>query len=160
MHSMTRTLSVLTLVPALLLGASTSLLAQEDEAEMQQEATEAGHDADIEAATEAALSWLELVDAGDYGASWEATPGVVQNAVTQEQWSSSIGQARSQIDPVGERTRTDARYTTDIPGAPEGEYVLLRFSTEASGDRTVTETVVPMKQEDGSWKVSGYFVQP
>ena len=160
MHSTTRTLSMLTLVPVFLLGASTSLLAQEDAGEMQEEAAQAEHEADIEAAAESAASWLQLVDEGDYEASFETAAEILQNQVTLEQWTTTIGQARGQIDPVGERTRTDARYTTDIPGAPAGEYVLLRYSTEASGDRTVGETVAQMKQADGSWKVVGYFVQP
>ncbi len=160
MRSMKRTVSLLALVPALLLGVSTSLQAQEAEGEMQQDAARAEHEADIEAAAEAALSWLELVDDGDYEASWEAAAEALKSQVTLEQWNAAIGDARSQVDPLGERTRTDARYTTELPGAPAGEYVVFQFRTEASGDRTVGETVVPMKQEDGSWEVSGYFVQP
>lgn len=159
MNSTKRTISLLTLVPALLLGASTSLLAQEEGEEMQPEAA-AEHEAEIEAATEAAMSWLGLIDDGEYEASWQAAADALKNQVSLEQWNTAIAGARSQVDPLGERSRTDARYTTEIPGAPAGEYVVLRFSTEASGDRTVGETVVPMKQDDGSWKVSGYFVQP
>lgn len=160
MQSMKRTISMVTLVPALLFAVSTSLPAQEADAEMQQDAAEAAHEADIETAAEAALSWLQLVDDGDYEASWESAAEALKSQVTLEQWNSAIGNARSQVDPLGERTRADARYTTELPGAPAGEYVVLQFRTEASGDRTVGETVVPMKQEDGSWKVSGYFVQP
>ena len=160
MRSTKCTLSMLALIPALLLGASTSLLAQEDAGEVQEAVAQAEHEAAIEAAAEAAASWLQLVDEGDYEASFEAAAEVLRNQVTLEQWTTTVGQARGQIDPVGERTRTDARYTTDIPGAPAGEYVLLRYSTEASGDRTVGETVAQMKQSDGSWKVVGYFIQP
>ena len=36
---------------------------------------------------------------------------------------------------------------------------MLQYRTEVSSDRTVTETVVPMKDGDAC-KVSGYFVQP
>ena len=160
MNSWKRTISLITLIPALLLGASTSLLAQEDAGEMQEEAAQAVHEADIEAAAESAASWLQLVDEGDYEASWESAAEVLKDQVTLEKWSATIGQTRGQIDPVEDRTRTGARYTTDIPGAPAGEYVLLRYSTEASGDRTVGETVAQMKQADGGWKVVGYFVQP
>lgn len=160
MFSTKRTLSTLALIPALALGASKSLPAQEAGSEMQQDAAGAEREAAIAAATDAALSWLELVDAGDYGSSWDAAAEAFQGMVTKGQWSAAVGDARSQVDPLGDRSRTDAQYTTELPSAPAGEYVVLRFSTEASGDRTVTETVVPMKQEDGSWKVSGYFVQP
>lgn len=160
MQTTKRTMPMLALIPALLLGASTSLLAQEQGEEMPQDAAaEADHAADIEAATAAAISWLELVDSGDYEASWEAAADMLKDQVTLGQWNAAIGNARSQVDPLGERTRTDARYTTELPGAPAGEYVVLQFRTEASGDRTVGETVVPMK-EDGAWKVSGYFVRP
>lgn len=113
----------------------------------------------IEAATAAATEWLALIDAGDYEESWKEAASAFQDAVTPAVWETSVTEARSQFEPFGERTLTSSRQVTDPPGAPAGEYTILQYRTEVSGDRTVTETVVPMKEGD-AWKVSGYFVQP
>ena len=111
-------------------------------------------------ATAAALQWLALVDAGKHAASWDSAATAFKQAVTASTWESSVKQARQAFEPFGERTLSSSQYTTSIPNAPAGEYVILRFRTAVAGDTHVTETVVPMREEDGSWKVSGYFVQP
>jgi hypothetical protein len=113
----------------------------------------------VEAATAAATEWLTLIDAGEYEESWKEAASAFQDAVTPAVWETSLTDARGQFEPFGERTLTSAQQVTDLPGAPAGDYVILQYQTEVSGDRTVTETVVPMKEGD-QWKVSGYFVRP
>jgi len=46
-----------------------------------------------------------------------------------------------------------------LPGAPEGEYVLIQYDTQFEHQAHAVETVVPMRDQDGNWKVSGYFVK-
>jgi hypothetical protein len=29
-----------------------------------------------------------------------------------------------------------------------------------AGDRTIVETVTPMRESDGRWRVSGYYIRP
>lgn len=153
-----RTRSLVILAAGLLLPfAATPLAAQDQDAEPDPAANEAS--AEIEAATAAATEWLALVDAGEYEESWRQAASGLQDAVTPAVWETSLTDARSQFGPFGERTLTSSQQVTDPPGAPAGEYVMLQYRTEVSGDRTVTETVVPMKEGD-AWKVSGYFVQP
>lgn len=148
---------ILTAALLLLPFAATPLAAQDQDAEADPTADEAS--AAIEAAAAAATDWLALVDAGEYEESWREAASAFQDAVTPAVWETSLTDARSELEPFGERTLTSSQQLTDPPGAPAGEYVLLQYSTEVSGDRTVTETVVPMKEGD-AWKVSGYFVQP
>ena len=149
MHRMTRRAAA---PLALLLVAATPLAAQEDEAVTADSAA-------IAAAEEAASPWLDLVDEGDYEASWEQAAPMFQEAVPTSTWMTNVEQARGAFEPFGERTRIGAQHLVDPPNAPAGEYVLLQYRTQVSGDRTVVETVVPMKTDDG-WKVSGYFVNP
>lgn len=151
-----RTRSLVILAAGLLLPFAATPLAAQD-AEASPPADEAP--AEIEAATAAATEWLALVDAGEYEESWRQAASGLQDAVTPAVWESSLTDARSQFGPFGERTLTSSQQVTDPPGAPAGEYVMLQYRTEVSDDRTVTETVVPMKEGD-AWKVSGYFVQP
>jgi len=64
--------------------------------------------------------------------------------------------------PMGEvvsRQFKSATYTTKVPNAPAGEYVIIQY--EASYERVphIVETVTPMLEKDGKWKVSGYYVK-
>lgn len=153
------TRSLVILAAGLLLPfAATPLAAQDQGAEADPPTTDEAS-AEVEAAAAAATEWLALVDAGEYEESWRQAASAFQDAVTPAVWETSLTDARSQFEPFGERTLTSSQQVTDPPGAPAGEYVMLQYRTEVSGDRTVTETVVPMKEGD-AWKVSGYFVQP
>jgi hypothetical protein len=135
------------LLPAMILAAAAALPAQTTE----QEADEA-------AAVIAVMEWLAVVDAGDYAGSWDAAAAAFQGAVTREGWVAAVTGARSSFEPFGERVQIASRKMTNPENAPPGEYALMQFRTQVSGERTVIETVVPMK-EDGAWKVSGYFVK-
>jgi hypothetical protein len=45
-----------------------------------------------------------------------------------------------------------------LPGAPDGEYVVIQYATRFEHKPSIIETVTPMLDKDGSWKVSGYFI--
>lgn len=154
MNRWTRSLFILS-AGLLLPFAATPLAAQDAEADPPADEVSA----EVEAATAAANAWLALVDAGEYEESWREAASGLQDAVTPAVWETSLTDARSQFGAFGERTLTSSQQVTDPPGAPAGDYVILQYSTAVPGDRTVTETVVPMKEGD-AWKVSGYFVQP
>ncbi|HXF81037.1 MAG TPA: DUF4019 domain-containing protein, partial [Usitatibacter sp.] len=53
-----------------------------------------------------------------------------------------------------------ARYTRELPNAPAGEYVVIQYDTRFERVPHAVETVTPMKDPDGTWRVSGYFVNP
>ena len=63
------------------------------------------------------------------------------------------------FEPFGARRRIMARYTTEPPNAPPGQYVLLQYSTTVSRGRQVVETVVPVLDGKRGWRVSGYWVR-
>ena len=50
-------------------------------------------------------------------------------------------------------------YKTELPGAPDGEYVVIQFDTSFENKRSAIETVTPMRDKDGAWRVSGYFIR-
>jgi hypothetical protein len=45
-----------------------------------------------------------------------------------------------------------------LPGAPEGEYVVIQYETQFEHKAGAIETVTPLREKDGSWRVSGYFI--
>jgi hypothetical protein len=113
----------------------------------------------VEAATDAAAKWLAAMDAGQTAEAWDAAAPMMQTAVTRETWSSVGSQVRAPLGAVKTRTLGSAGYTRTLPNAPAGEYVVIQYNTDFARRTGVVETVVPMRQPDGSWKVSGYFVR-
>ena len=111
------------------------------------------------AAQAAAEKWLALVDAGNYGESYEAGAAFFRKALTKEQWVEAVGKARGPLGRLQSRTLLGAKPMTELPGAPKGEYVVLQYEAKFAG-QTAIETITPMKDADGVWRVSGYFVRP
>lgn len=50
-------------------------------------------------------------------------------------------------------------YMTSLPGAPDGEYVVVQFETSFTNKKAAAETVTPMLENDGQWRVSGYYIK-
>lgn len=111
------------------------------------------------AATRAAEVWLDLVDQGEYAASWEAAAPLFQKAVSKEHWTAQLGVARAPLGPCESRKRRSAKYAHEVPGAPDGEYVVLQFDSRFKKKKRAVETVTPSRGEDGVWRVAGYFIR-
>ena len=118
----------------------------------------ADEEIDTVPATNAALGWLAMVDAGRYGQSWEAAAQYFRDSITRPQWEAKLAQSRGKMGNVMLRKVTGVRYARELPQAPAGEYVVVQYSTRFESG-LFTETVVPMKEKDGSWKVSGYLIR-
>ncbi len=111
------------------------------------------------AAVEAAEVWLELVDLEKYGESWEGAANYFQGAVSTEQWLLSMEAVRKPLGQKLSRSLKSKQYYTSIPGAPDGEYVVIQFNTSFEHKLSAVETVTPMKDKDGKWRVSGYYIK-
>lgn len=114
----------------------------------------------IAQATAAGSAWVSLLDAGELEASWDSAALAFQAAVSRREWLQAVMQARGPFEPFGTRTLVGAQFHATLPNAPPGPYVILSYQTAVEGNRTVIETVVPMRLADGRWRVSGYFVRP
>jgi len=117
---------------------------------------------DAEAITKAqaaAGQWLALTDAERYAASWEQAAVLFRSAVSQPSWETSMRGARAPLGAVKARKLKSAQFTTALPGAPDGEYVVLQFNTQFENKASAVETVTPLKDEDGAWRVSGYRIR-
>lgn len=110
-------------------------------------------------ATEAATRWLAVMDAGKTADAWDQGAAAMQGAITRETWGQVGTQARAPLGAVKARKQTSATFTKTLPGAPEGEYVVIQYATDFANKAGMTETVVPMRQADGSWKVATYLIR-
>jgi hypothetical protein len=113
-------------------------------------------------ASEAAERWLAEVDKGDIAASYDHMAIASKQMVTREQWATSVKAARAPYGKVQERRQVTAVETHHLPGAPDSDYVLIQYNTwfdKLPDDQKAIETVIPMRDKDGFWRVSGYFVK-
>lgn len=107
----------------------------------------------------AAEAWLELADAGKGPETWSAAGAAFRSAVTAEQWTGMLQGARAPLGELKSRSLTNARYTRTLPGAPDGDYVVIQYGAVYANRPGVTETVVAAREADGSWKVVTYLIQ-
>jgi hypothetical protein len=118
-----------------------------------------GADTPEKAAQASADVWLTLVDADNYAESWKQAAAIFKQQLTVEQWEGAVKSVHAQTGKLVSRKFRTAELTTSLPGAPAGEYVILKYDAVFENLKTATETVVPTKEKDGSWRVSGYFVK-
>jgi len=110
------------------------------------------------AAAQEAGRWLALVDGLQYQESWNRAAALFKHQVTARQWLQAMSAARNPLGNLVSRRLVAANYTTSLPGAPDGEYVVLQFKTEFKNKKDAVETVTPMFDR-GQWRVSGYYVR-
>ena len=111
------------------------------------------------AAITGSMAWLSLVDEGNYAESWNQAAGLFKNAVTKEQWLNSMQAFRVPLGKIVARKLKSKQYTKTLPGAPDGEYVVIQYETTFENKKSSVETVTPMLDKDGKWRVSGYYIQ-
>ena len=111
------------------------------------------------AAESAALIWLEMVDGGRYVDSWSEAAAFFKKAVKKEQWEQSLQAVRMPLGKLFSRKTVSKTYKTSLPGAPDGQYVIIQFKTSFEKKKAAIETVTPMLDRDGVWRVSGYYIK-
>jgi hypothetical protein len=112
-----------------------------------------------EAAKASAESWLALVDQQKYSESWDQAAKLFKGAVTKEQWQTAAAGARGPLGKLISRKFKSSQYTEKLPGAPDGRYVVIQYDTVFEKKAQAVETITPMADPDGTWRVSGYFIR-
>lgn len=117
-------------------------------------------DADkAEAATVAAKEFLGLIDADQYDASWQISAELLKKRVSLEEWHEQLAKIREAIGTQVKREQSDISYATTAKDSPEGEYIQIFYDSRFSENAKVKETVTVMLEDDGQWRVAGYFVK-
>ncbi len=110
-------------------------------------------------AVTAAKKWLQLIDQGNYSASWAQASGYFRNAVTREKWEQSLQAVRKPLGKMLSRKLNVKMYKTSLPGAPDGQYEVMQFETSFAHKKSAVETVTFMKGAGGGWRAAGYFIR-
>ena len=112
-----------------------------------------------ELAQKSAESWLALTDSGKFAESWDEASQLFKSAITRQQWTSTVKGVREPLGKVLSRKFKSATFTRTLPGVPDGDYVVVQFETSFEHKAAATETVTPMLEKDGKWRVSGYYIR-
>ncbi len=131
-------------VLTLLLGICSAVQAQQKPEQLAQQSSDA---------------WLSLVNSGKFADSWQEASQFFKAAVTKEQWQNALRGSRDPLGKMLSRKLKSATYKTTLPGAPDGEYVVIQFDSSFEHKQSAVETVTPMLDKDGKWRVSGYFIK-
>ena len=107
----------------------------------------------------AAELWLALVDHEQYTRSWETAASLLKSKVDRLAFVKSLGKARKPLGELKSRQLQSKEFTTTAPGAPDGQYVILQYTTTFGNKSTATETITPMLDKDKKWRVSGYYIK-
>ena len=85
--------------------------------------------------------------------------GFFQGAITQDKWVEALESVRKPLGKLEIRTANSAVTETQMPGAPDGKYVVMQFETAFAKKNSATETVTFVLEKDGQWKADGYYIK-
>lgn len=77
----------------------------------------------------------------------------------QQKWVEAAKTVRGPLGPVKSRAVKSSTATKTLPGAPDGEYVVLQFNAAFEKKAAALETITVLREPDGQWRVVGYFVR-
>jgi hypothetical protein len=111
------------------------------------------------AAVSSTEAWLNAIDDGHYSESWNEAAKIFQGGVTEQGWTNSMETFRTPLGDLVSRKLKSAQPMTELPGAPDGQYVVMQFETSFANKKSAIETVTFMLEKDGQWKSAGYFIK-
>jgi len=110
-------------------------------------------------AVAAADAWLPIVDQEKYGEAWDLAAVYLKNIVGRDALVKGLEGVRKPLGAVKSRKLKSKEYRTTLPGAPDGQYVVIQYETSLEHKESAIETITPMLDKDGVWRVSGYFIR-
>lgn len=113
---------------------------------------------DDQRVVDGAKEWLLLVDTQQYEESYLRGAQYFKKVVTQEQWVQVMSAVRKPLGDVLSREIISQTHVTELPGAPDGEYVVILFNASFENKQQAVETMTQMLEEDGIWRMAGYYI--
>lgn len=108
-------------------------------------------------AINSATSWLKVVDSGNYTESWNRSSPLFQRQQSPKEWENALDRVRAPLGkPLTRTVKTSSEYNS-LPGAPDGEYIVVDLETSFQNKKSALETVTVLKSGN-QWQVVGYFI--
>jgi hypothetical protein len=116
------------------------------------------HAAEEVAAERQALGFVGYLDQGRFADSYAYTGMLIRTQLDRDAFSTQIQKTRVGTGALQSRELMDASYTTTLPGAPEGQYVVLHYHVSFANRQDAVETVT-LAFAKGYWRVAGYYIK-
>jgi hypothetical protein len=116
------------------------------------------HTADELAAQRQALGFVGYLDQGRFADSYAYTSMLIRTQLDRDAFSTQIQKTRAGTGALQSRELIDAGYSTTVPGAPEGQYVILHYHASFANRPDAVETVT-LAFAKGYWRVAGYYIK-
>jgi len=113
----------------------------------------------VDTAQSTAQHWVGEIDHAQYAQSWDEAAQLFRKAISKPDWEKAVAAARAPFGAVEKRELLSATYAEQLPGSPPGKYVVIQYRAQFAGGKSAIETVTPMKDADGNWRVSGYYIK-
>jgi len=113
----------------------------------------------LKAGTAAADDFLQLVDNERYAESWENASTLIKEKIFPEVWDQQLLAMRSKVGALNNRSQDNASMSDWAEGAPDGEYLTLKYASSFEKQASAIETIILVLEEDNSWRVAGYFIK-
>ena len=101
---------------------------------------------------------LTLMDQAKYRDCWRQSSQHYKTQLNAEEWESQMKPVRNNFGALQKRVYKTSKTSKTLAGAPEGEYMVLEYTTSFANKPNVTETLV-LSREGGGWKLAGYSVR-
>ena len=108
---------------------------------------------------EAATYWLKLIDDGYYPESWHNASPFFRSQIPEDKWVDTIGNLRKLLGGLAGRELASVQAVKTLPGAPDGDYLVIQFRSSFTAKHSAIETVIMLLGKDGRSAVAGYFVR-
>ena len=116
------------------------------------------HCGEEQAAERQALGFLGYLDRGRYADSYAYTGMLIRAQLDRDSFAKQLEKARAGTGALLSRELIDAGYATTVPGAPDGQYVVLHYSASFANRQEAVETMT-LAFAKGYWRVSGYYIK-
>jgi hypothetical protein len=108
--------------------------------------------------TRVALTWLAMIDAGNYDDSWSHASVLLRQQQMPDRWRARLGRVRDALGVISIRSEAGVSFSKSLPGFPDGSYATVRFQSSFLKQRDVSESV-SLRFEDGHWRPVSYSLR-
>ncbi|MDD3179301.1 MAG: DUF4019 domain-containing protein [Opitutaceae bacterium] len=107
-----------------------------------------------------AISWMELLDKGQYSDSWKQAVAKIRSFYGEKDWSQKMTKLRQPLGKAEKRELAGSNHTDTRPGMPPGDYWVLEFNTKFEKMPAAVEEVTLIPDRDGKYRVFAFAIRP
>jgi len=105
-------------------------------------------------------TWIALLDAGDYGKSWETAGEAFRKEIKKDDWVANVGGVRKPLGDLIFRKVSTTNRMENPPELPKGSYFVVEFDSAFVGLEAASETAFFRLERNGEWKAAAYLIVP